>query len=295
MQLRYTLPEWGGMLAFFSMAVLALWRDGSMPLGMALAGAGIALCGWVYCHRLHRRIADAPLVPIATAPQGFVSIAGRGRELQGVPLRSPLTHLPCLWYHYKVEERDNNDRWVGRSEECSDSSFVVADATGEAFVDSHGAKVVCSQEHVETDGNFRHILRVLAPGQQLYVQGHLSSRSASVDGPSARARLGHKLAAWKQNGEAHARFDLDRNGELDMQEWELARAAAQREVRAEQREDLRTAPTHYLQHSPDGRVLLISDLDPRTLSRRYQRHAWACLAAFFALVAWAWQLYHHAS
>ncbi|MDQ8024079.1 MAG: hypothetical protein REI94_19730 [Moraxellaceae bacterium] len=295
MQRQYTLPEWGGMLTFVLMACWAFLSDGPVPAGIAIAIAGIALCCWVYFHRLYRRITDAPLVEIGTAPQGFASVVGRGRVLEGVPLRSPLTYLPCLWYYYKVEERDSNDRgWTQRSVECSDSSFVVADATGEAFVDSHGANVVCSQEHVETDGQFRYTLRVLAPGQRLFVQGYLSSRTASVDGPSQRERLSHKLATWKQTGEAQQRFDLDRNGELDMQEWELARAAAQREVRAEQREDLRTAATHYLQASPDGRQLLISDLDPRALSRRYQRHAWLSLAVFFGLVAWAWKLYQNA-
>ncbi|MHB1054034.1 MAG: hypothetical protein ACYCZT_13365 [Thiobacillus sp.] len=47
-----------------------------------------------------RTVADTPTSRIASAPQGYIEIVGRGKQPPGVSLVSPLTGLPCQWYRF---------------------------------------------------------------------------------------------------------------------------------------------------------------------------------------------------
>ena len=77
------------------------------------------------------------------------------------------------------------------------------------------------------------------------------------------------------------RFDLDRNGSLDLKEWELARTQARREIAATHRELRTTADVHVMHRPEDGRLYLISDLAPNRLATTYRRWSWFHLAVFF--------------
>ena len=85
--------------------------------------------------------------------------------------------------------------------------------------------------------------------------------------------------------ELHARFDLNKDGSLDLQEWALARNAAKR-VAEKRITQARLAPdTHYLLRPQDGRLFLISNLAPDKLARRYALWTWLHLTIFFGALA----------
>ncbi len=71
----------------------------------------------------------------------------------------------------------------------------------------------------------------------------------------------------------------DGDGEIDLREWELARAQARREVRQRQAEALAAPELHLMRPPSGGRLYLISDLDPERIGRQYR---W--IAAFHAAV-----------
>ena len=76
----------------------------------ALCGV-LALLALIACFSRLRRdrfIADTPLVPIRSAAQGYVRVAGIARSPPGETMRSPLTDRPCVWWDYRVEAREEN-------------------------------------------------------------------------------------------------------------------------------------------------------------------------------------------
>jgi hypothetical protein len=90
-----------------------------------------------------------------------------------------------------------------------------------------------------------------------------------------------------------ARFDLNKDGVLDMDEWMLARQAAKREVERMMREAEEMPDTNYVGRPKDDRVFLISNLTQDNLTRRYLIWSWVHLLIFFAsLGALGWMRQH---
>ncbi|HYG32994.1 MAG TPA: hypothetical protein VD810_08395, partial [Methylophilaceae bacterium] len=75
---------------------------------------------------------------------------------------------------------------------------------------------------------------------------------------------------------------LDGNGEVDMDEWEQARAHAMREIMQE-KGILNRSELHLIHAPKDGRLFLISGVSPHELRLRYRY--WAMLHIIFFLTA----------
>lgn len=252
----------------------------------AAATAVLALAAWVLALRRARAIADTPTSRIAAAAQGYVELLGRGAARGATPpLLSPVTHLPCLWYRYKVERKDG-DKWVTESSGESADSFLLEDDTGRCLVDPEGAEILPRGTDTWRAGNYRYTQSMLIAGEPIYVLGGFRTWNGDSLALDARADVGQLLAAWKQDRpQLLQRFDLDGDGALDLREWQLARAEAQREVARNHRE-LRTAPaTHMIGRPTDGRLFLISSLPPENLERRFARWAFVHVAIFLAAMA----------
>lgn len=293
-RLNSLLPGVGTLLLFGLWIVLHGRVGFNWELSLLLAGC--ALVAWIVSYRRYRHYADTPSCAlIDSAPQGYVALEGIGRALPGEPLRSPLTYLPCLWYRIRIEELDGRRRWRVESDETSEDSFVLEDRKGvRCMLDPVGAQVEAlhCDKHVENDRRTTQWL--LIPGTRIHVLGDFRSRRPIEDLASNEAELRDRLADWKTSGEALARFDADRNGELDLAEWETVREAAREEV-LQEREAAADMPAYHLLGAPaDGRPLVISDQPPEKLRRRYQLQAWSFLAAFFLLLAESAWLAHRA-
>jgi hypothetical protein len=91
------------------------------------------------------------------------------------------------------------------------------------------------------------------------------------------------LADWKNDSkQLLERFDLNRDGKIDMKEWELARLQAQREVRKRQSEmqSRSIEGTHLLRKPSDGRLFLLANEAPDKLGGRYRFWSWVHLIIF---------------
>jgi len=245
--------------------------------------AGISLVLWTLNFRRSRAIGDTPTSRIASAPQGYVELHGVGRMHEGQALNAPLTGEPCLWYRYRIEEKRGKD-WRSVEHGTSDATFLLDDSSGVAVVDPESAEITTSRRRHWTQGRRRYTEWLLTPGDEIYAIGQF----ATVGG--ANSRLDHAgdvsalLAMWKANQPAlKARFDLDGDGTIDLKEWELARRAAVREVRRRHDEIRSTAGHHVLARPADGRVFLLSNLDPDKLARRYA--LWTGMQLCIALTA----------
>jgi hypothetical protein len=125
---------------------------------------------------------------------------------------------------------------------------------------------------------------LLLPASRLYAIGEFNTTTAA--GATAREEredVNALLNDWKDDRKLLLeRFDLDRDGAIDMKEWELARLQARREVRR-RHADSRTGPVegvHLLRKPGDGRLFLLANEMPEALGSRYRLWSWVHLAVF---------------
>lgn len=273
-----------GLIAF---ALHTDTRWGTLLALILLLASG--LFGWLRSVQHARLILDTPTSRIASAAQGYTELRGRGRQLEGAPVLSPLTGLPLLWYKVSTYRKTSDGKWRHENTVESDASFLLEDASGVCAVDPDGAEMLVRRRDVQERGELRQVQWSLLQHDPIYVIGDfctLGSISPDVDiGRQVRELLAH----WKTDEpELLRRFDLDGSGSIDLQEWELARAQARREV-LRQRDEALSAPEAHVMRKPKGRLYLISDLDPQRIARRYRLWAVFHLLVFLgAAGATAW-------
>ena len=285
-RLRHGYRQWltsgGYLLILFAGAQLDSsvgWR------ASALGVAALALVAWVMVLRRARAIVDTPTSAIASAAQGYVELLGKGVPLAGTPLMTPLRPMPCLWYRYRVE-RKQDDKWVTESSGESTDSFIIDDGTGQCVVDPEGAEVLPRETETWIAGDYRYTQATMVAGEQIYVLGGFRTWGGDSLELDSREDIKALLAEWKKDmPKLLERFDLDGNGVLDMREWQLARSQARREVERAHRE-LRAAPdTHLIGRPDNGGLFLVSSLPPERLARYYTRWAFAHVTIFLVALA----------
>jgi hypothetical protein len=260
-------------------------------LGCLTIMAAISILAWLSALNRLRMVRDTPTSKVASAAQGYVELVGRGHSF-GDPMLSKLSLLPCLWYRYKIEKRESENKWKSVDSGESYDSFMLRDETGECVVDPEQAEILTRHRDRWHDGDYRYTEWKLIEHDSLYVIGAFRTQSGSSVEFDSRAELNALLAEWKKDMPSlHRRFDLDGNGTLDMQEWMLARSAARREVAKMMRETRAQPEINIISQPRDGRLFLISNYSQEKLSRRYLLWSWAHLAIFFgALGGIGWVL-----
>jgi hypothetical protein len=256
--------------------------------------AFISLFAWLSALRRLRAVRDTPTSRIASAAQGYVELIGRGTQFSDPPLLGKLSVLPCLWYRYKIERKNAKNEWTTQDSGESNDPFLLVDDSGRCVVDPSGAEILTNHKDTWTQGQYRYTEWKLLDIDSIYVIGQFRTLGGSSAQISTQEEMNQVLTEWKQDMQSlHRRFDLNNDGELDMNEWMLARQAARRE--AEKRvAEVRSQPdTNYMLQPHDGRLFLISNLPQNKLERRYWFWTWAHLAIFFgALGGLSWILSH---
>lgn len=264
--------------------LLAALKIGSASawLGSFLLISGISFFAWASNLQRNRTIADMPMSKIGSAAQGYTEIFGRACSSRDFLADGKLGSLPCIWYHYVTYCKNSENKWEVMAHGVSDSVFAVEDGTGRTLVDPDNAEVITSHCRTWYDGDYKHVEEQLFPTDQIYVLGDFSTIGGSNGDINLKEDVSALLAEWKKDQPTLLkRFDLDNNGQIDMQEWELARRAAQREVEKQHRE-LRLQPSVHLMRAPaDGRHFLIANLSPQQLKRKYLLWGWFHLLVFF--------------
>ncbi len=260
----------------------SLGHVGLLAIGFQLNSSGawlailalIALISamlWAANYRRSRTVADTPTSRIGSAHQGYAELVGKARPFGDAPMLSPHSRTPCVWYRFRVEERRGN-KWHNRGDGCSDASFRLEDGTGSVQVDPERAEVISDHKRRWVERDMRYTEWLLMVDARVYALGEFATIGGGNADLDHRADVGELLDAWKRDRPAlAARFDLDRDGHIDLGEWELARRAAQREI-SRRHAEIRTQPgIHVLRAPRDGRLFVLSNLDPDLLNRRYRR------------------------
>lgn len=244
----------------------------------------LSFVAWAGNLRRSRLIKDTPTSRVVSAAQGYVELVGLGKAFSGQQLARKSNGLPCLWYKYRVE-RKNGDNWELVEEERTDDTFLLDDGSGECVIDPDGAEIVTRHRNTWQQGEYRHTEWLLIPGDPLYAIGEFASIGGANTELDLRKDVGELLAEWKQDrAQLLARFDHDKNGEIDPHEWEQARREAVNQVQAEHREIRLRDAIPMLRQPQDGRLYLLSNLPEGALTRKYFLWGFFHLAVFFGAI-----------
>ena len=275
--------------AYLALGAFSKRADASDPgrhwalLALTLACA-VALLVWAATLRRARSIADIPTSRIASAAQGYVEL--QGRTVASNLIFSPLSKTACIWYRYQVYEREaGKDRqWREVDSGTSSATFDLDDGSGQCTVDPDYAEVIGAEVSTRYLDNIKQVEELLHGGRTLFALGEFTT----VGGANAELNLHDDvnvlLAQWKQDqGELLRRFDLNHDGVVDQQEWELARRLATGTVEKEHRAIRERTGVNMLRSPQDGRPFLLSPLSGQSLRRRYL--IWSALHMAVALGA----------
>ena len=268
-------PWWLSGAAHFVIVIIAvkLETPAAWPWAL-LAMCGVSFVAWLGNYRRYRQISDLPTSKVASAAQGYIELLGRSELIEGHSLYSKLGMVPCCWYHYQIEEEQDDDKWRIIETSSSIDHFLLVDDTGQCVISPDGAEIVTSNHRTWRDGRYRYNEWLLLPKTVLYALGEFVTQSGNVD-PRAEEREEIRLLLddWKRDQKTlHDRFDLNKDGKIDLKEWELARLQAAREIRKQHSAQMnnKVEGVHLLRQPRDKRLFLLADEMPDALGRRYQ-------------------------
>ena len=242
----------------------------------------LALFAFAFNFWRYLAIAKAPVSTIAAAAQGYIELNGIASKEP--PLSSPLHGEPCVWFRSWAYARDHQNLWRLVDYTQSDEVFQLEDDSGACTVNPHGAEVVHMLKRTSYKHNHRYVEEYLPANKPLYLIGHLDTRHHFSSEKTIIKHMGHIISDWKSNpSKMLFRFDLDRNGEIDQEEWEKARSQAREEVSRHQMNQAHTgdfevaAPTN-------GQLYLLSGMSPEFLRRSYRCWVFTHLAVLTGLL-----------
>lgn len=255
-----------------------------------------------------RLLQDTPTTRLRSAAQGFVEISGTARLFEGEPVLAPLTQRRCCWYRYRIDQRSEHT-WKTVDEGTSEAIFRLEDGDGHCAVDPDGATVTPSVCQVWygalpypshpprpsgfevwfAGGAYRYREERIDVGSELCAVGYLRTHGGAGPG-LAEADAAQILREWKTDRAGLlARYDADKNGEIDAHEWERARTDAQALTSASLGGTGMPLAIDLLSRSPlAGQPFLLAAGNQDALERGQTRRM---LLAFGAVMALAASLY----
>lgn len=257
----------------------------------------------------YRIMQDTPTALIRSASQGYNEFKGVAKLLPGEPIIAPLTKQNCVWYWYKVEEKQSHYvrgrsrvRWSLFETGISDGVFSLQGRTGKVIIDPDDAEVIhsvsdtwygsspfptagprgFSSRALAMGKRYRYSEKRIHEGDELYVLGDFKSFRDMVL-PSKNESLAAILSQWKSNQQVLLnRFDENRDGNIDEVEWEKAVLIAKNQLAKDSIKQSDTRIDNLIESPTDSRKpFLISTQDEAELSRNFQYKSYASLVLFF--------------
>ena len=264
-------------------------------LGMAFMGGGkanrlvyfallaiIGFVSWLAAFKRAQAIAQLPTSRIGSAAQGYVELYGRASLEKDFINVAPHSGKQCLWFRYRMYERDDKN-WREINNAVSSATFEINDATGVCRVDPDDAEVLGADRHTSYRDGYKHVEDILFGGGKIYVLGEFSTLNAAPHAVSLSEDVSHLLSDWKKYPkQLHKRFDLNHDGHIDLQEWELARRLALHTVEKEHAQLRQASHVNIMRAPKNSRLFLISSLSPQKLRQRYVFWSGVHFAAFVA-------------
>jgi len=250
-------------------------------------GALIAILAWAFNFKRLLGMSEIPVSTIASAAQGYVELFGTSKSV--TPARSPIRGVECVWFRLWIYSRDTNYMWRLADYRISEQLFEMQDDTGICRIDPRGAEVFAASRYVVEQHGHKYIEDVLFADSPVYVLGDLDTGSQTNTEAEIHKDAGRLITQLKQSkARLLQQFDLNRDGEIDMHEWELARESAYAEARSRHTQRLQSE-VHLIAKPANKRLFMISGISPHALRQHYQHWAWIhfslfCLAAVLSVL-----------
>lgn len=285
--------------------------------GLALSIAAALGGGWWGLRRLAqaRHLLDTPTSKIRSAAQGYAEFYGVLAQQPDSVIVGPLTGKPCLWWRYKIEEYQSSGKsrsWRAIESGCSEAWLLLDDGTGQCLINPRGAEVRPSTREVWR-GNLRHprgpaktgwaalfgagksyryLEERLHVGQPLYAIGEFRSSGGGRQGLDLGQAQSEVIRQWKGDFSGLLqRFDSDGNGQLDEQEWNRVRLAAQLEAEDRHRQQSRQPAQHHMGAPAAAQPFILSCAGEDELARQfYWQAAGGAVLCLGGALAAAWLL-----
>jgi hypothetical protein len=227
-------------------------------------------------------IAKSPVSTIAAAAQGYIELNGVASKQP--PIKTPFHGEPCIWFRSWAYARDYKNLWRLVDYTQSVDTFQLTDHSGVCTVNPQGAEVVHVLKRTSFKSNHRYVEEYLPANKPLYLIGNLDTRHHFSSEEAIRKDIWGLISDWKMNpAKMLFRFDLDRNGEIDQAEWEIAREEAREEV---SRQHMYKAHTGDFEISAptNGQLYLLSGMSPEFLRSSYRCWVVTHLAVLIGLL-----------
>ncbi|MCD6585113.1 MAG: hypothetical protein J7K96_05055 [Desulfobacteraceae bacterium] len=214
--------------------------------GSAIVLAGFLMFGYSLLLLYYRRMVEnTPTSKVRSFSMGMVELAGKAGLYYD--LRSSGTKTHCVYYrcrYYKYQKTSDGSRWsLTRSVSSGKIPFYIDDGTGRVLIKPKGAifnipmvtqsfqgsyiPTLALQLH---DPNTKMVEEMIPQGARLYVLG---SAHIEKHGRKFRDIITDKLRALKHSPETMAEYDINGDGQIDVNEWDAARSDVERMVYAE--------------------------------------------------------------
>lgn len=234
------------------------------------------------------KITEAPISTIAAAAQGYVELHGISSTQPS--LKTPYHGIPCVWYRAwayanradsSFSKKPIDSRLLEYVE--SDHLFRLKDETGTCMVDPKGAEIIFAEQRTFFKNEHRYVEEYLPAGRSIYVLGQLDTRHDHFDQNVINQDIRASLAELKLSPQKLLnRYDHNRNGQIDMDEWEAARQDVTRHVHAKHAMKAHTG-SFTMAKPADEHLFLISAKSPQELVASY-RH-WAIVHLLILIVS----------
>lgn len=278
-------------------------------IGLTVIACISFIATFIYFYRA-RIIEDTPTSKIRSAAQGYVELEGIARAFNNTPIISKLSHTPCLWYKYKIEKYvgGKNDKWRTIEEAESKDYFLIKDDTGQCLVDPTGATVTplhrvkwTGSSKYPVPGNspktsstflgitvvssgrtYRYTEERLHDNDLLYALANFKTFSNPNHIPTLNEEVRQYLNKLKQDTtKLHKHFDKNGDGNIDMQEWDEARNAVIKHVKAKHQSEANSG-IHLLEKPKERRhPYLLSAFPQDDLIHKFKRYSTLGLVGFF--------------
>jgi len=222
--------------------IFVFFQVGGYPLlvlATALFTAGFVL-QFFSLSKLKNYISDIPTSKLRSVSAGLVEV--KGRITANEVFISPISGAECVFFRYrkykKVRTRDA-DYWniiemgEGIPSKCfinDDTGLIALNLKNAEINVKSPAKYTATYKEMEAGfipgffSNIKYEEETIQTGESVYVLGTAKPESQSI-------QFGAFLSEAKKNPANIERFDMDGNGVLDQQEWELAVADLKHDFR----------------------------------------------------------------
>tara|TARA_R110002049_G_scaffold283442_5_gene463504 strand:+ start:185 stop:1096 length:912 start_codon:yes stop_codon:yes gene_type:complete len=250
-----------------------------------------------------RLIENTPTAKIRSAVQGYVELNGLTRLMEGPVIVSPLSGKSCVWYRYKIEEKSEHRQANGKSisywrvikQATSGELFLLEDDTGRCVIDPDDADVIVTNKRTwhkhSSVAPRRYTEELITENEPLYAIG-LFKTIANIERQKLKEQISHLLGYWKRNPKQLLdEFDLNRDGELSIEEWKRVQLAAEQHVKREYGERTKQEQLNVLKQSDHtDQVFILSTVSEEKLIKHYKWRTMQYLLGFFicgCLLVWA--------